>query len=80
MCVLFLAHDFTFSDQVSGEHVPFGEAGDCYSAANCPQVFFYHTKYIRIKIPQFFLTSEMLDLYLDTKYLCCFLIILFYYL
>ena len=32
------AHDFTFSRQVYGEHVPYGEAGDCYSAANCPQV------------------------------------------
>jgi hypothetical protein len=35
---LFSAHDFTFSRQIHGEHVPYGEAGDCYSAANCPQV------------------------------------------
>jgi len=31
------SHDFTFARQVQGEHVPYGEAGDCYSAANCPQ-------------------------------------------
>ena len=32
-----LAHDFTFSTQRRGQIVPYGEAGDCYSTANCPQ-------------------------------------------
>ncbi len=32
-----LAHDFTFTTQKRGQIVPFGEAGDCYSTANCPQ-------------------------------------------
>lgn len=31
-------HDFTFSRQVKGHLlVGYGEAGDCYSTANCPQ-------------------------------------------
>jgi len=30
-------HDFTFSTQVRGQFVAYGEAGDCYSTANCPQ-------------------------------------------
>ena len=30
-------HDFTFASRLRGEIVPFGEAGDCYSTANCPQ-------------------------------------------
>ena len=34
---LFPAYDFTFARQVSGALVPYGEAGDCYSLANCPQ-------------------------------------------
>ncbi|KAL1130616.1 hypothetical protein AAG570_011858 [Ranatra chinensis] len=29
--------DFTFSKQVRGSRVPYGEAGDCYSKDNCPQ-------------------------------------------
>ena len=33
----FSAHDFTFSSRVRGQFVPYGEAGDCYSTANCPQ-------------------------------------------
>ena len=33
----FTAHDFTFSTQRRGQIVPYGEAGDCYSTANCPQ-------------------------------------------
>ena len=33
----FAAHDFTFTRQLHGEVVPYGEAGDCYSTANCPQ-------------------------------------------
>ena len=33
----FAAHDFTFSTQRRGQIVPYGEAGDCYSTANCPQ-------------------------------------------
>ncbi|XP_071745117.1 A disintegrin and metalloproteinase with thrombospondin motifs 9 isoform X2 [Lepeophtheirus salmonis] len=30
-------HDFTFSSQIQGQIVPYGEAGDCYSTSNCPQ-------------------------------------------
>ncbi|CAG0917322.1 unnamed protein product [Notodromas monacha] len=30
-------HDFVFTRQFSGERIPLGEAGDCYSSANCPQ-------------------------------------------
>jgi len=30
-------YDFTFTRQLHGEIVPYGEAGDCYSTANCPQ-------------------------------------------
>ena len=32
-----VAHDFTFASKVRGQIVPYGEAGDCYSTANCPQ-------------------------------------------
>ena len=32
-----LAYDFTFARQIHGAVVPYGEAGDCYSLANCPQ-------------------------------------------
>ena len=31
------AYDFTFTQQLHGMVVPYGEAGDCYSMANCPQ-------------------------------------------
>ena len=31
------AYDFTFARQIHGAVVPYGEAGDCYSLANCPQ-------------------------------------------
>ena len=34
---IFSAYDFTFTRQLHGEIVPYGEAGDCYSTANCPQ-------------------------------------------
>ncbi|CAG0880726.1 unnamed protein product [Cyprideis torosa] len=30
-------HDFTFTRRVHGRLIPFAEAGDCYSTANCPQ-------------------------------------------
>lgn len=35
----FTAKDFTFSKQIKGKPVPFGEAGDCYSNSKrgCPQ-------------------------------------------
>ena len=33
----FAAYDFTFARQIHGAVVPYGEAGDCYSLANCPQ-------------------------------------------
>jgi len=35
----FTAKDFTYSKQVRGKPVPFGEAGDCYSNSKrgCPQ-------------------------------------------
>ena len=29
--------DLTFSTSMNGKHIPFGSAGDCYSAAECPQ-------------------------------------------
>ena len=32
------SYDFTFARKLHGEVVPYGEAGDCYSTANCPQV------------------------------------------
>ncbi|XP_037068676.1 A disintegrin and metalloproteinase with thrombospondin motifs 20-like [Pollicipes pollicipes] len=32
-----IARDFTFAVQVRGRHVSFGESGDCYSSAGCPQ-------------------------------------------
>ena len=31
------SYDFTFARKLHGEVVPYGEAGDCYSTANCPQ-------------------------------------------
>lgn len=34
---LFPAYDFTFTRQLHGMVVPYGESGDCYSMANCPQ-------------------------------------------
>ena len=34
---MFAAYDFTFARQLHGAVVPYGEAGDCYSLANCPQ-------------------------------------------
>lgn len=30
-------YDFTFTRQLHGMVVPYGESGDCYSMANCPQ-------------------------------------------
>jgi hypothetical protein len=35
----FTANDFTFSKQIKGKPVPYGEAGDCYSKSKsgCPQ-------------------------------------------
>uniref|UniRef100_A0A1I7YLD8 Peptidase M12B domain-containing protein n=1 Tax=Steinernema glaseri TaxID=37863 RepID=A0A1I7YLD8_9BILA len=33
-------HDHTFADKVYGEMVPYATAGDCYSAAECPQGVF----------------------------------------
>ncbi|CEF59256.1 A disintegrin and metalloproteinase with thrombospondin motifs 9 [Strongyloides ratti] len=30
-------HDFTFSKNKFGEQIPYGTAGDCYSAFDCPQ-------------------------------------------
>lgn len=35
----FTAKDYTYSKQISGKPVPFGEAGDCYSNSKrgCPQ-------------------------------------------
>lgn len=35
----FLATDFLFARTILGRAVPFATAGDCYSAARCPQVF-----------------------------------------
>ena len=32
-----VAYDFTFTQQLHGMVVPYGESGDCYSMANCPQ-------------------------------------------
>ena len=37
---IIAAHDFTFATQIRGQPVPYGEAGDCYSTANCPQGVF----------------------------------------
>ena len=37
MLLLFSAYDFSFARQIHGAVVPYGEAGDCYSLANCPQ-------------------------------------------
>lgn len=37
---LFAAQDSTFSRQVKGhqdQRMPYGQAGDCYSKAECPQ-------------------------------------------
>merc|ERR1719317_259620 len=30
-------YDFTFTRQLHGMVVPYGESGDCYSMANCPR-------------------------------------------
>jgi len=35
--LLFSARDWRFSKTLKGYPVPFGEAGDCYSSAGCPQ-------------------------------------------
>jgi hypothetical protein len=38
--VSFAAQDSTFSKQAKGQqgqHIPYGQAGDCYSKAECPQ-------------------------------------------
>lgn len=34
-----LATDLLFAQTIFGKAVPFATAGDCYSAARCPQVF-----------------------------------------
>ena len=34
---LFIANDFAYAKPLRGALIPFGEAGDCYSSANCPQ-------------------------------------------
>ena len=36
---IFLATDLLFAQTIFGKAVPFATAGDCYSAARCPQVF-----------------------------------------
>lgn len=38
--LFFLATDLLFAQTVFGKAVPFATAGDCYSAARCPQVFY----------------------------------------
>lgn len=35
---LFVATDLLFARTILGRAVPFATAGDCYSAAKCPQV------------------------------------------
>lgn len=47
--IYFLATDLLFAQTIFGKAVPFATAGDCYSAARCPQVchvclFFPHCK------------------------------------
>lgn len=37
--IYFLATDLHFAQTIFGKAVPFATAGDCYSAARCPQVF-----------------------------------------
>lgn len=38
MIICISATDMKFSQTVFGRSVPFASAGDCYSAAKCPQV------------------------------------------
>ena len=41
MCMFLPGDDFTFSRQISGMRVPYGTAGDCYSAVEgCAQARF----------------------------------------
>lgn len=37
--LFFLVTDLLFAQTIFGKAVPFATAGDCYSAARCPQVF-----------------------------------------
>lgn len=61
-CIFFFftATDLLFSKTLFGKAVPFATAGDCYSAARCPQVlhtyfiiFLLHNEKVNISLHEF---------------------------